>query len=115
VRAHFPSWGPGARITLHRRDGISAAAADGAQLADVAWIHVQSRDSGYVIVPVGRFPRARARLLRPSKQDSNPSPGPTLAFELLDHARLRRLVLRVRIAPARDADAAVAVAARLLA
>ena len=116
VRAHFPSWGGSrAQVTLHMRGGGTATPGEGSgvELADVAWIHVASLDSGYVIVAPRRFPRGTALLLRPGKQSSNPRPGPTLVLELLDSSRLRRLALTVRIATVRAGADPARVAAML--
>ena len=55
----------------------------------------------------------RAHLLHPAAQSSAPDPGPTLAVELLDGERLRRIDVTMRYAPARDAAAAARVGARL--
>ena len=87
VEALFPSTGAGATITAH-----------------AGWFHVQSEESGYVVVPLRDAPRYR--LIQPAPQDSAPNPGPTLAIRV----RVRRFA--VRIAPASAAEAA-AVAARL--
>ena len=87
VEALFPSTGVAATVTAHR-----------------GWFHVQSTESGYVVVALGDA--SRFRLIRPEPQDSAPNPGPTLAI------RLRERRFAVRIAPASAADAA-AVAARL--
>jgi hypothetical protein len=88
VEALFPSWGRGARIT--KLDGA---------------FHVQSEHTGYVVVL--RRGGGQARTLRPQPQASAPSPGPTLAV------RARGSVVVARIAPARTAQEARAVAARL--
>jgi hypothetical protein len=85
VEVLFPSTGPGATITEHGR-----------------WFHVQSAESGYVIVPLGIVP-GRVRVIQPAPQDSAPDPGPTLVIAL---GRLRPLRFAVRIAPAAAADAA---------
>jgi hypothetical protein len=75
-------------------------------LADVAYLRVVSARSGYVIVP-RRATGVTARALRVRRQSSAPRPGPTLAL------RLAHGGLTVRLAPARDATEAGAVAARL--
>jgi hypothetical protein len=87
VEALFPSTGAGATITEHR-----------------GWFHIQSEESGYVVVPLGDA--SRFRLIQPAPQDSAPDPGPTLAV------RLRSRRFGVRIAPA-SAAAAAQVAERL--
>ena len=113
VRAHFPSWGRDeAEIAVHLRGGGVADGA-GVDLRDIAWVHLRSLDSGYVLVPQGPLPRGTTRLLRPSVQSSAPLPGPTLVFELLAGGRLRRLELTVRVAPVRRDEDAEKTAARL--
>jgi hypothetical protein len=78
----------------------------------VAWFEIMGPDGGYVVVPRGSL-RGRAHLLRPAAQPSAPHPGPTLAFEILNRRRVRRIDVTARYAPARDRDDAARVAARL--
>jgi hypothetical protein len=82
-------------------------------LGRVAWFELMGPAGGYVVVPHGSRPRARAHLLHPAAQSSAPDPGPTLAVELLAGERLHRIDVTMRYAPARDAAAAARVAARL--
>jgi hypothetical protein len=111
----FPSTGPGARVVAVLRDGrrLSVAGAGAVRLSRVAYFHVISRHSGYVVVPRGRPGAAVARIKRPARQSSAPNPGPTLAIEVARRARFGRAGLVVRLATAGDADAAAAVARRL--
>jgi hypothetical protein len=111
VRVLFPSWGKQARITAVMHDGRRVQVRGPLALAGVRWFEVRGKDTGYVIVLRGRVPGA-ARLLHPKAQSSEPSPGPTLAFEVLRHGIARRRTVTVRIAPAAPGEAA-AVAARL--
>jgi hypothetical protein len=104
IDALFPSWG-------RRRTRIVAVREDGGRVvlgrrpyADIAYLHVMSARSGYVVVPSRRV---SARTLRTRRQSSAPLPGPTLALRPTG----RRLA--VRLAPARGAAEAAAVAARL--
>ena len=109
----FPSTGAAASVSIALADGRRELLGEGERtLREVRWLHVASEESGYVIVPVGRRPAARLRLLRPAPQDSAPDPGPTVTVALLAGVRLRPLRFAVRIAPCSLAEAAL-VAARL--
>ena len=46
-------------------------------LSDVAWFHIESERSGYVVVVDGG---KSATVPRPSRQSSAPKPGPTLTI-----------------------------------
>jgi hypothetical protein len=115
----FPSWGRAARIEAILRGGRRVTlAAQGRRrrsvsLRDVVYFYVAGEDSGYVVVPTGRRPRATAHILRPKAQSSAPRPGPTLAVQLAQRKRVRRMALSVRIAPAPSATDAARVARRL--
>src|SRR5437762_4055935 len=87
---------PGRRIRMH----------------DVAYFYLAGEDSGYVVVPAGGT-RGSAHVLYPKPQSSAPRPGPTLAIQLVRHARFRRLGLKVRIAPAATTQQAAEEASRL--
>ncbi|HEU5314515.1 MAG TPA: hypothetical protein VFX49_00265, partial [Chloroflexota bacterium] len=114
IRAQFPSWGTSATITAVLRDGTRHLLGNNAiAINRIAWLHIAGQDGGYVIVIRSRNPPGHARLLHPNTQPSAPNPGPTLALELLTHARLRRRTLTVRYAPAHDHAAATALAGRL--
>ena len=106
----FPSTGSGATVTAVLAGGERERLGE-RRLGDVRWLHVESEDSGYVIVPLTRVP-GRLRLINANPQESAPNPGPTLAVALLSASRLRPLRFAVRLAPASAAEAA-AVAARL--
>jgi hypothetical protein len=99
----------GRRVTLagpgHRRRSVS--------LRDVVYFYLAGEDSGYVVVPTGRRPRATVHILRPTAQSSAPRPGPTLAVQLAQAKRFRRLGLSARIAPAGSRADAAKVARRL--
>jgi hypothetical protein len=111
VRVLFPSWGSHATVTAVLRDGRRAPAHTGLRLAGVRWFEIRGKDTGYVIVPRGRLP-GTVRLLHPEPQSSAPSPGPTLALEVLRHGIARRRRVTARIAPAAPGEAN-AVARRL--
>jgi hypothetical protein len=106
----FPSWGAGARVTMMERDGRAVAVGRApVPLSGAAYLHVQSADSGYVVVVHGVPAGATARLLAPRRQSSAPRAGPTLALQLTRGVRFRRTGLSVRIATARTpAEAAQA-------
>jgi hypothetical protein len=63
----------------------------------VAHFEVISRRRGYSVEPLRRPPGAIARVMVPSRQSSDPDPGPTLAIELARGASWRRASLAVRI------------------
>ena len=75
-----------------------------ASVADVAWFHVESERSGYVVVVDGG---KSASASRPSKQSSAPKPGPTLAV------RAKGTTITAKIAPARTPEEARTIAATL--
>jgi len=113
VHVLFPSWGHNASVSVLTHDGRTLPLIAGkVALADAVAFHVAGADGGYVVVPRSAR-RGRAHLLRVAPQASAPRPGPTLALELLDAGRPRRLQLTVRIAPVADARHAVQAAARL--
>jgi hypothetical protein len=106
VEVLFPSWGGRhARVVAVGVDGSRTVLGRRA-LTGVAYLHVQSARSGYVVV-VRRPAGVRARTRRARRQSSAPHPGPTLAL------RPAGARLAVRLAPARGATEAEAVAARL--
>jgi hypothetical protein len=115
----FPSWGKAARVEAvlsgGRRVVLAAAGRRrrSVRLDNVVYFYIAGEDSGYVVVPTGRRPRAVAHILRPKAQSSAPRPGPTLAVQLAQGRRFRRLGLSVRIAPARSTKDAARVARRL--
>ena len=71
------------------------------RLARVAHFEIASVHSGYDVVPLRRPPSAVARVLHPSRQSSNPDPGPTLAIELAHGSTWKRARFGARIAFAR--------------
>ncbi len=115
----FPSWGKDARIGAVMRDGRRVILAQAkakrrkVSLRDVAYFYIPGAETGYVVVPTGRRPRATAHILKPGAQSSAPRPGPTLAVQLAKGRKFRRLGLTVRIAPASSREAATQVARRL--
>jgi hypothetical protein len=115
----FPSWGKAARVEAVLRGGrrVTLAAPKAKRrkvsLKNVVYFYLAGEDTGYVVVPTGRRPRATAHILKPRAQSSAPRPGPTLAVQLAHGRRFRRLGFAARIAPARDRRQAARVARRL--
>jgi hypothetical protein len=96
--ALLPSWGQGARVVAVLRDGSRVSVrARAVALARVGHFEVISRRSGYTVEPLRRPPGAIARVMIPSRQSSDPNPGPTLAVELARGASWRRVRFAVRI------------------
>jgi hypothetical protein len=95
----LPSWGSAARVVAVLRDGSRLSLRAGAvKLARIARFEISSTHSGYVVVPLRRPTGGVARLLEPSRQSSDPDPGPTLAVELAHGSGWRRARFAVRIA-----------------
>jgi hypothetical protein len=96
------------------KDGSRVSVASRAvSLARVDHFQVVSEHSGYVIVPRSRPAGAVARVLNPSRQSSDPDPGPTLAVELArKSSSFRSVGFAARIATA-DESSAAQVAASL--
>jgi hypothetical protein len=111
----FPSWGKNATVEAILTGGKRVLLAGPGQprrkvsLAKVAYFYVAGEDTGYVMLPVERRPKAVAHVLRPRAQSSSPRPGPTLALQLARGQRFKRLGLAMRIAPARTADEAALI------
>ena len=100
----MPSWGvASARVVAVLKDGtrLSLRAGGAVRLARVTRFEIASRHSGYTVVPLRRPAGAVARVLDPSRQSSNPDPGPTLAIEIAQGATWRRARFAARIAVAR--------------
>jgi hypothetical protein len=104
IEALFPSWGAGARVSAVNARGERRSVTRGMSLSDVAWFHVESERSGYVVVVEGG---KSATVPKPSAQPSAPKPGPTLTI------RAKGTVVRAKLAPAANAEEARAIAARL--
>jgi hypothetical protein len=100
VDALLPSWGAAvARVVAVLHDGTRVSLRTSAiRLARVERFEITSAHSGYVVVPLRRPAGAVARVLMPSRQSSDPDPGPTLAVELAHGSRWRRARFAVRIA-----------------
>ena len=108
VEVLFPSWGGAARVTAVLKNGERRAVTRAIALSDVAWFHVESEHSGYAVAIRRGAAGASALTRRPGAQSSAPTPGPTLAI------RVKATTVVARIAPARSAEEARAVAARII-
>jgi hypothetical protein len=99
VDALLPTWGAGSRVVAVLHDGSRVSVRAGAvRLSRVARFEMVSADGGYDVVPLRRPAGAVARVLLPSRQSSNPDPGPTLAVEIAQGSAWRRARFAVRIA-----------------
>jgi hypothetical protein len=105
VEVLFPSWGAAAKVTAVLRSGERRSVGKHLRMDDVAWFHIESEHTGYVVVV--RRGGAAASVAAVAAQSSAPHPGPTLSVEA------SASVIVARIAPARTAEEAQAVAARL--
>jgi hypothetical protein len=100
----LPSWGAAtARVVAVLHDGsrLSLRAGGALRLSRVARFEIASAHSGYTVVPLRRPAGAVARVLLPSRQSSDPDPGPTLAIEIAQGSTWRRARFAARIAVAR--------------
>jgi hypothetical protein len=98
----LPSWGRTARIVAVLRDGSRISLrASAVRLPRVARFEIASAHSGYTVVPLRRPAGAVAHVLTPSRQSSDPDPGPTLAIEIAHGSTWRRARFAARIAFAR--------------
>jgi hypothetical protein len=100
----LPSWGAAtARVVAVLHDGsrLNLRSGGALRLSRVARFEIASADSGYTAVPLRRPAGAVARVLVPSRQSSDPDPGPTLAIEVAKGSTWRRAGFAARIAVAR--------------
>ena len=86
---------------LHDGSRLSLRAGGALRLSRIARFEIESAHSGYTVVPLRRPAGAVARVLLPSRQSSNPDPGPTLAIEIAQGSTWRRARFAARIAVAR--------------
>jgi hypothetical protein len=66
-------------------------------LAAIVRFEISSAGSGYAVTPLRRPRDAIAHVILPSRQSSQPDPGPTLAVELARGARWSRARFAARI------------------
>jgi hypothetical protein len=110
----FPSTGPGAEAFAVLRDGRRVPVGDvPIPLAVVSYLHVQSAQSGYVVVPVERPRGARVHSVAVSSQWSAPLAGPTLVVEAARARRFRAISFAARLVPVRNPASADATARQL--
>ena len=102
VEVIFPSWGAGARVTAVGKDGSRRSVSSAVSLDKVAWFHVESEHTGYVVVL--RRGEGTASTKAVASQSSAPHPGPTLTV------RTKSTVIVARLAPAKSAEEARTVA-----
>ena len=108
----FPSTGGGAQVTAVLRDGSRLPVGAAPMRAGaVAYLHVRSARSGYVVVPRPAGAGLTARAIRSDAQSSAPEPGPTLALGLAP--RRGRSALAARIVPVPAGEDPAAAARRL--
>ena len=107
IEVLFPSWGTGAKVTAVMKSGARKAVNNGMALSNVDHFHVESEHSGYVVTLRQGAAGAKALTRRPEAQSSAPKPGPTLTL------RVKATTVVARLAPAKNADEARAVAAAL--
>ena len=99
----FPSWGRDASVTALLRDGtrVRISAGRAVALAAIVRFEISSARSGYAVAPLRRPRGAIAHVILPSRQSSQPDPGPTLAIEVARGARWSRarFAARIRVHP----------------
>jgi hypothetical protein len=103
VRAHFPTWGAGARIDVVRRDGTrlrlagpGATPGTRVALSDIAAVEL---GHAYRVIPLRRPRAATLVAVAVNRQPTNPHPGPSLRVELVRHGPFHERSLAVRIEP----------------
>lgn len=92
----FPTGSRGATLIAEMRDGTTRRVG-GVRFAlrDVARFRV----GGYVVVPLSRPRGAMVHALHPSPQPSEPTPGPTLAIQLVRAGHERSAAFGARVLP----------------
>ena len=119
AEAMLPSWGDATlRAVLKTGQQVRLGKAPDRTRLDlslVRYFYVEGveTESGYIAIPFAAPPAAFAFVIRPSRQNSNPRPGPSIAVRLAQASAWRETSFGVTIAPARTAEEAVAIAGRL--
>lgn len=108
IEVLFPSWGKGARVWAVSAGGERSPVRGTVSLDGVAYFHVESELSGYVVVVRSGAAKATAAARAVASQSSAPDPGPTLTV------RAKGSSVVARVAVARSADEARGVAQRLV-
>jgi hypothetical protein len=95
----FPSWGRDAGVSALLRDGsrVRMSTNRAVALASIVRFEISSARSGYAVAPLRRPQGAIAHLILPTRQSSQPDPGPTLAIEIARGARWSRARFAARI------------------
>jgi hypothetical protein len=95
----FPSWGRDAGVSALLRDGsrVRMSTNRAVALASLVRFEISSARSGYAVAPLRRPQGAIAHLILPTRQSSQPDPGPTLAIEIARGARWSRARFAARI------------------
>ena len=92
----FPTGSRGASVVAEMRDGsVERVGSVRMALRDVARFRV----GGYVVVPRSRPRGATVHVLHPHPQPSAPTPGPTLAIQLVRAGHARSVAFRARVLP----------------
>jgi hypothetical protein len=117
AEALFPSWEE-ATIDVHLRTGELVKLMAGSRvpeigLAAVDYFFIDGSEGGYVVLPRAFSFAPQVGVVRPSRQASNPRPGPSLSIRLARPSRWSHLSLDVSIGLARNAAEAAEVAGRL--
>ena len=103
VRAHFPTAGADATIDAYRRDGsrlrlAGAGARPGTRVA-LSQVALLTLGRGYRLIPISRPAGATLLAVPVAPEGTNPSPGPSLAIELVSSGRFAGRSVAVRIEP----------------
>jgi hypothetical protein len=114
AEATLPSWGDATLNAVLQTGAVVKLEGNGSvRLADVRYFFIDGEEGGYVVVPRLFPPTATAHVISPSKQSSNPRPGPSLTMRFATGAQWRDVALKVTMAPARTAEEAASIVARL--
>jgi hypothetical protein len=99
----FPSWGHDASVSALLRDGtrVRISAGRAVALDTIVRFEISSARSGYAVAPLRRPRGAIAHVIIPTRQSSQPDPGPTLAIEVARgaHWSRARFAARIRVHP----------------
>lgn len=107
----LPSWGDGVLNAVMRSGQvIKLAGPASVRLADVRYFFIDGSEGGYVAVARSFPPTATVHVLKPSKQSSNPRPGPSLSVRLAAGTSWRDVGMALSMAPVRNGDEAAAKA-----
>jgi hypothetical protein len=117
AEALFPSWEEAA-LDVHTKTGQMVrlngkTPVPHIDLTVVDYFFIDGSEGGYVVLPRTFSAGSHVGVVQPSKQSSNPRPGPSLSIRLAGPSRWSHLALDVSIGLARDTEQAAAVVARL--